>query len=157
MAIACETYNEMDMRWSIWVSIKQLEQFSGWSIEWNWIWCWLQAIPGVLTVLVRHELASKVVVTLVIVLLFVHAIGRRLPDINCRIWYWFLCLRIGHCSMHIYVLCAGWVMEFNACSLLSYWMVLSEEGSEDCALCCDIGCFGGLLICDFVDQPAETC
>lgn len=101
------------MGWAVWMSIKQLEYFASWSIVWNWVWCWSQAIPGILALVIRDELAPKIVINLVVILLLVHAIGRGLPYIDRCTSQWFSCRSVCDCSIHVGDLSIIWSVECN--------------------------------------------
>jgi len=55
------------------MSIHQLEQLSGRSIEWYWVWRGSNAVEGILAVRVGFELAAQIVLNLLIVLLLVQS------------------------------------------------------------------------------------
>lgn len=63
----------MDVSWSIWVPIHQLEKFATWAIVRDGIWRRLDAVESILATCIGDELATKIVLSLVWVLLLVEA------------------------------------------------------------------------------------
>jgi hypothetical protein len=61
----------------VWMAIQQLQKLSSRTIEWDWVWGWLEAIKRVFALIVRHELSTQVAVDLIFILLFVKAWGHR--------------------------------------------------------------------------------
>lgn len=68
-----DTYDEVNMRWAVRMSVEQLQDFAGWSVIWNWVGRRSQAIKGIFSVFIGVKLAAKIRFGLFIVLLLVQA------------------------------------------------------------------------------------
>lgn len=144
------------MSWSVWVTIQELEQLASWSVIRNGVWGWSQAVKGVFAVLVCDELPSKVAILLVLVLLLIQAVCGSLPDIDRCIGQGLLCFCTVDCAMHVHDLGIFGGIEGDSGALFSDWVIVAEEGAQDGALGRQIRGFGGLLVGDFVYQPANV-
>lgn len=83
--VSLEENDQMNMRWSIRMTIQQLQQLSGRAIEGDWVGSGSQAVECIFAIRVRHEFASQVRVDLIWILLFIETIRRSLPDVDCSI------------------------------------------------------------------------
>jgi hypothetical protein len=77
-------YDQMNMRGPIWMAIKQLQQLSSRTIEWDRVRGWPQAIKCVFALVVRYELSTQVAVDLVLILLFIKTCVIISHDVICR-------------------------------------------------------------------------
>lgn len=64
-------YDEVDMSWSVRMTIHQVKKLASWSIVWHGVRGRSQAVKGIFSLSVGQEFAAKVVFDLLVVLLFV--------------------------------------------------------------------------------------
>lgn len=61
----------MDMSWSVWMLVHELEQFPSGTVKRYGVWRWSKAVKRILAALVGDELAAQVVDVLIFILLLV--------------------------------------------------------------------------------------
>ena len=123
------TYDEMNVSWSIWMSVQQLQNLASRSIEWDRIWRGSQTIERVLALLVCLELATKVLITLIVILLLIQAVRRCLPDVDHNTCQRLLGCGVHDCAMHECDFSVLRRVESDRATILSQRVVGSEEGS----------------------------
>lgn len=123
----------MNVSRSHWVTIKQFQENTGWSIGGQRVGSWVKTVEVILSVLIGSELSSQVVIGLVLrVLEIVFSVGRCLPDVNDCVWNWLLSDQIGNGSVHQSSLsaCRYWVLD-DATAKWSEWGVGAPERTEN--------------------------
>lgn len=139
-------YNEMDVGWSVWMAIHQLQQLSGRTIEWNGVRSGLQAVERIFALFIRHELPAQVAIYLIPILLFVQAwiiiqpsslnpsshrntIRGCLPHVHRCVREWFLGLRVCYNAVHVYHLPILRSIECDGGAVLPKGCIMTEERS----------------------------
>ena len=138
------------------MTVQKLQQNTSWSISWQRVSRWLQAVEPVLALLVGAELATEVVIGLVLwVLEIVLSVGGSLPEIKDSVWDWLLGLQVQDLTVHQSDLAVwSWVLDDGATELTerSAWR---PEWAEDGGGGWVAG-LRGVLVCNLVNQRLET-
>jgi hypothetical protein len=113
------------------------------------IWSWSQTVERVLAVLICHELAAKIQIALIEILLFIQpceslsgrvrrqrviffTIGRRLPGVDSSSSDRLASGHICNPAVHESDLSILWRVETDSCAIRPYWVICSPERTQNC-------------------------
>jgi len=150
--VSFSQHDEMNVGRSVRMSVQQLQKFTRWSVVWNRVRCWSQAVKAVLSVLICVELAAQIGLGLFLILLLVQAICRCFPDVNRGLDHWLLCGRIYDLTIKICHFGVFRQVVYNTFVLVPNLVVRLEKRTENGTLGCQVGGLGGFLVCDFIHE-----
>lgn len=119
----------MDVGWAEGMTIQEVQENTGWSVDGERVWCWLEAVEPVLAVLGGAELSSQVVVGLVLwVLEIILSVGGCLPEVEDGVGDWLLGLEIEDLAVHQGNVAIVLVLDDGATELnLESWRCLMKQ------------------------------
>lgn len=126
-----ETYDQVDMSRAIWVPVQQLQDLARRTVIWDRIRRWLEAVEGILAILVGGHSSSQVAVLLVWVLLLVESVGGSLPGIDYNAWDWRAGQRINDLAVHIGDMSVIDGVFDDSAAVGDHGCVVAEEGAKN--------------------------
>jgi len=135
------------------MSIQQLQEHTGWPISWQTVRRWLVHVEMIFAILITLELASQVVVALILwILKIIFAIRRCLPDIDDCTWDSFSCGHVCDLAMHeCWLTVRIWVLNDRSPEI-SERSSRRPEWTQDGGRCWVDSVFSYHFVGDFVDQ-----